>query len=275
MATFPGIVQAIVLIVALLLLNAAIGTGAAVTLIAAGLAGEAGLVAVIGIANLASFGIVIWWSVRHVRVPPAQVLPFSPIPALAYLPLVLSLLGCGILASESDNLLRYLLPMPEKIASMFESIAKGGGASFVTVVLIAPVTEELLFRGVILGAFANRYRPWTAITVSALLFGLMHLNPYQFFGAFALGLVLGWLRLRTRSLWPCVIGHAVFNAHGIIIARLLPFTIPGYNPNTLDMSQVVFQPLWFDLSGLIVTVAGLWWLDHLLHRESRTMRPSR
>ena len=77
---------------------------------------------------------------------------------------------------------------------------------------LAPVLEEMLFRGVILRAFLHRYPKGAAISVSALYFGIAHLNVYQFALAFLLGLVLGWLFERSRSLLPCIALHAVYNS---------------------------------------------------------------
>ena len=66
-----------------------------------------------------------------------------------------------------------------------------------------------MFRGVILRGFLARYKPVTAILVSSLLFGLLHMNPYQFVAAMILGVIFAWLVLRTGSLWPSVFGHVL------------------------------------------------------------------
>jgi CAAX amino terminal protease family. len=70
----------------------------------------------------------------------------------------------------------------------------------------------MLFRGVILRGFLRRYSRTFAILWSAALFGIAHLNLYQFMTAFAIGVVGGWLYERCRSLWPCILLHATYNS---------------------------------------------------------------
>jgi membrane protease YdiL (CAAX protease family) len=84
------------------------------------------------------------------------------------------------------------------------------------VVCVAPFVEELVFRGVLLSGLASRLPVAWAIIVSALIFGGAHLPDFQFAwypvpALILLGLVLGWTRVRTRSLWPSITLHATNN----------------------------------------------------------------
>lgn len=87
----------------------------------------------------------------------------------------------------------------------------------------APVTEELLFRGVLLPGLLRNYSPAVAIGQTALLFGIFHFNPAQALNAFLLGLLLGWVYYRCRSLWLCIGLHGLFNGLvlGITLGRQL------------------------------------------------------
>ncbi|MGM9482525.1 lysostaphin resistance A-like protein [Roseateles sp. NT4] len=104
-----------------------------------------------------------------------------------------------------------LFPMSAADAAMFERMAAGGWISTLTACLIAPLVEEMLFRGIILRSFLRQYERWPAILGSALLFGLSHMNIYQCVAASVVGLVIGWLYERTRSLWPGILLHAAYN----------------------------------------------------------------
>lgn len=73
------------------------------------------------------------------------------------------------------------------------------------VAAVAAVCEELAFRGLILSGMRRRLGPVAAVLVSSLLFALAFLNLVAFLPAFLLGCVLGFLALRTNSLWPGVV----------------------------------------------------------------------
>ena len=85
--------------------------------------------------------------------------------------------------------------------------------------LIAPVCEELFFRGFVFGGLTNRFGFWKAAVMSALLFGLVHVEPIKIFPLFILGLLLAGAYYRTRSLWSSALAHFLNN--GIALLSLL------------------------------------------------------
>jgi membrane protease YdiL (CAAX protease family) len=136
---------------------------------------------------------------------------------------------------------------------MMKDLIASGLGSFVALVLVAPFTEEGIFRGLMLNGFLKRYSPRKAVVLSAVLFSLIHVNPYQMLSAFFMGLMFAWLRIRTKSLWPCIYLHIV---HNLIVFSVgsLPFIIQGFTPDTLG--DHYFQPWWFDGIGLVLVIAG-------------------
>jgi membrane protease YdiL (CAAX protease family) len=96
---------------------------------------------------------------------------------------------------------------------------------FLSAVIVAPVAEEILFRGVFCGALRPLGRP-VAIGFSAVVFSLVHFSavPWQVLPALGLlGLFLGLLYERTGSLWPCIVAHLVFNAMNLLLMMLVIF----------------------------------------------------
>ena len=83
--------------------------------------------------------------------------------------------------------------------------------SFTTMVIAAPVVEEILFRGYILDAIREIHGDTVAILGSAGLFGLLHLEPYVVGMATLGGVIYGWIRIKTGSLWPSIVSHMVWN----------------------------------------------------------------
>ncbi len=93
---------------------------------------------------------------------------------------------------------------------------------FVMIVVVAPLVEELFFRGFLLPALADRMSGWAAIVLSSVWFAFSHLQPIQFPGLLAVGLALGYARMRTGRLFPCIAMHTTFNAvtYGILVSQL-------------------------------------------------------
>ncbi|SFD80048.1 CPBP family intramembrane glutamic endopeptidase [Paracidovorax konjaci] len=135
-------------------------------------------------------------------------------PILLLLPLVLLL--DGVL----NAILAALLPLSAWEQQAFESMLAPTLASVVATCVLAPLFEEMLFRGILLRAFLARHPRGLAIGYSALYFGAAHMNVYQFFLAFFMGLLLGWIYERSRSLIPCIALHAAVNASMVAISAM-------------------------------------------------------
>lgn len=105
--------------------------------------------------------------------------------------------------------------------------AKLGVGWMVLVICVQPaIFEELAFRGVIFGALSRVLGGSEALLVSALMFAILHLSVPSIPHLFLLGLILGWLRLRTGSIFPCVLLH--FSHNLLVVAseqygRFLPW----------------------------------------------------
>ena len=87
---------------------------------------------------------------------------------------------------------------------------------FVIVVLIAPVIEEIAYRGLWLRAAERRWGIVAGVVVSGVVFGVTHFQPYDTPILIAFGLVLGFLAARYRRLGPSIWAHAWFNLAAFI-----------------------------------------------------------
>jgi membrane protease YdiL (CAAX protease family) len=170
------------------------------------------------------------------------------------LPIALTVCGLHVLLPEARNLLHFFLPAYPSYGDLFRKGVQTGNGTLVFAVVAAPLTEEALFRGIILGGFRRNYRAGLAVVLTSLLFGVMHLNLWQGITAFCLGLLLGWCMLRIGSLWPCIFGHAFSNFLGLAVAVAV-----GEEYKQL-LGGASFQPLWLDLIGVLTLVAGIAWL---------------
>ena len=182
------------------------------------------------------------------------------------IPLFLTTAGSVVLATEVNNLLVHLFPMSQSELDMFVAMVSGGVVSAITLCVIAPFVEEMLFRGLFLRSFLWNYSPAKAIALSSLLFGAAHLNVYQFVIASTLGLLSGWLYLMTRSLWPCIFEHAIYNS-GV----MLYYFQSSQEPKATAVPIPVHNPLLL-LLALTSFALGLYWI-YLVARTYREAAP--
>jgi len=146
--------------------------------------------------------------------PLSKVFPlkfFNPLVILLFIPFFW---GMHNLIEEVNILVEKLIPAPLWFWEMFNQIFEndfGFLGAFIKVSIIAPIVEELIFRGIILSGFRRNYSAFKAVLISAILFSLFHLNPWQMPATFVLGLFLGWLVIRTQSILAAIIGHSVNN----------------------------------------------------------------
>ncbi len=111
-------------------------------------------------------------------------------------------------------LLISLVIIMEPLMALMPDVEKPEGRGLymiLALLVVAPIFEELLCRGVILGAVRKRYNAWVGCVVSALIFALMHVEPQSVVNAFVLGLLLGYVYLRTNSIFAPIILHSINN----------------------------------------------------------------
>ncbi|MFD1628843.1 CPBP family intramembrane glutamic endopeptidase [Pseudopedobacter beijingensis] len=141
------------------------------------------------------------------------------------------------------KLLVNLIPMPEIVQKTFMSFGNQTGVfSFILIVIVVPIFEELIFRGIILDGLLRKHSPLKSILISSLLFGLAHLNPWQFVTGGILGIFSGWVYYNTRSLLLSIIIHATNN---LSVFFMKHFHFIG------------IKSIYNDTTNLILTMAGL------------------
>ncbi|MFA5366943.1 MAG: type II CAAX endopeptidase family protein [Dehalococcoidia bacterium] len=84
-------------------------------------------------------------------------------------------------------------------------------------IVVAPVAEELFFRGFMLPGISKRFGKGWGIVISAFIFSLVHLQPGALVPIFLLGLLLAWLYIKTKSIWPCIFAHFTYNSIAFVI----------------------------------------------------------
>lgn len=122
-----------------------------------------------------------------------------------------------------DGILTFVRPFFEQAFRDYDKLVSkvigvySSPVMIITVALIAPIGEELLFRGVIQG-YAKKYMPaFVAILFQAALFGIYHGNTIQGIYAFVLGSLIGWIAYKSGSLIPGMVFHLILNTSMLIV----------------------------------------------------------
>ncbi|WP_028902867.1 CPBP family intramembrane glutamic endopeptidase [Prevotella sp. P6B4] len=132
--------------------------------------------------------------------------------------------------------LQEMLPeLPNVAEKGLESIM-GNRLGYVVIGLLAPLVEELVFRGAILRSLLRwHHNHWVAIAISALLFALTHVNPAQMPHAFLIGMLLGWMYYRTDSIIPGVVYHWANNSVAYVMYNISIALYGTGDPTLEDM----------------------------------------
>lgn len=155
--------------------------------------------------------------VRALRLtPPTTSMPLTALLSLAAL--AFSILATFAYGFVVDRLGLDVLKPPE-----IESEILFPGAAILlsleALAVVTPLSEEIMFRGFVLRGLLHRIGPGPAVVATALVFSAFHLEAGTIIPIFLTGLALGWLFVRTGSLWPCIAVHAGQNILALLAVR--------------------------------------------------------
>ena len=133
--------------------------------------------------------------------------------------------------------------LPDTAGEMLTKIISTPGGYFV-IALLAPVVEEVVFRGAILRALLSSMQSkWGAICFTAALFALIHANPAQMPHAFLMGWLMGWLYMRTGSIVPGMVFHWANNT----VAYLMAVAYPGDETKLVEIFGGNEKAVWLSV----------------------------
>jgi membrane protease YdiL (CAAX protease family) len=212
--------------------------------------------------ELALLGAVAW-GVRRTGLSWRQAIGMGPLPLGVLWPLALVLAGAVTVFSEIYVIVQHLVPVPPEFEALLRDLLEVEGTAdlvftVAVAVVLAPVLEEALFRGLILHGLARRRGPRSATLWTAAFFAFFHFyNPWQIIPTFFLGLLLGWVVLATRSLWSSIVLHSAFNGLSLSVFALA-LQPPEASPPLVAVGVVLFL-----LLGSAALLGGLAWLESL------------
>jgi sodium transport system permease protein len=131
------------------------------------------------------------------------------------------------LVSTFSNGIRTLYPISEQTLAKLDAMqgllsdAPNIWTLLVLVALLPAICEELAFRGFILSGLSRMRNKWLAILVSSLFFGIAHQLLQQSITAFAVGMLIGFLAIQTKSIFTCMLYHLIHNSLPLLVAHTL------------------------------------------------------
>lgn len=173
-------------------------------------------------------GIAMIWHLIHFKYVKFNLKSFSEVSGKT-IGLSIPLIVAGMLFF---NLCNEFLDLTDNLQNEFFGMSRNV-FGILSITVMAPLVEELLFRGAIQGHLLRKgIKPLYAILISSALFGIIHMNPGQVPFAFAIGLIFGWLCYRTGSLVPGIIGHFINNTIGCI--QMATMSKEEFNTKTIE-----------------------------------------
>ncbi len=225
--------------------------------VVAGLFGPTINFGAIGVGQVVGFGLVAIFATQHIAEPQGERLGLRGFEQ-NMIPVLLLLLPSVVLLSEVDNVLRdWFPPAPTEPGAeaaespFFDATLYGEIQRFIVIVGLAPVMEEWLFRGVIQQGLMGNLGRWRGIILTAFLFAICRIVPGLppstllsfLLVSFAMGLLLGCVRVATGSLLAAILLHTGFNLIGWASAFYADaYPIEGFNVPDSHTSVQVLLP---------------------------------
>ena len=159
----------------------------------------------------------------YIRSRPWDVLLWSAIAAIGA---IVPSMALQELMPEWTGWVRDLVESTEE---QLADLMQVGPAGYMVIAMLPPLVEEMVFRGAILRVLllCQPGRKWLMIALSAFIFALVHINPAQMPHAFLIGLLIGWMYMRTGSIIPGVVYHWTNNTIAYVMFHL------AHNPNSV------------------------------------------
>ncbi|MEJ2054298.1 MAG: type II CAAX endopeptidase family protein, partial [Calditrichaceae bacterium] len=172
----------------------------------------------------------------------------------------------SILSDELDRIINLFFEMPDWLVTQSESLKASNTLEFVLtftgIVLVASIAEEGMFRGFLQYSLEKHGDVTRAVLLSSIAWTLIHMNVYWSIQLFLMGVVIGYLAWRTKSLIPGIIIHAMNNFIGVVFLNfnLSPY-MNWYEQNN-HVSPVV----------LVIAAGILFWSVNTINKDAKRLK---
>jgi len=140
-------------------------------------------------------------------------------------PLVVFSIGVFILSDAIDRIINIFIQVPSFYSEVLDMLRWNDVYSFliiiISVVVIAPIIEEMIFRGLLLRGLEKKYKSVVlSVIYSSILFAVIHVLPSLFIQIFLIGMILGFLSIKFNSIFPGIVLHSINNLLTLLLLNL-------------------------------------------------------
>ena len=211
-------------------------------------------------------GLPVFIYLRLNKVSIRNQLRINKISIKTFLSIILVSIGFIVIIDELDSIVYALFGAPEFLQELVQQLkitsVHNGILIILTTTIVAPLVEEMLFRGFLQKVLEESWEDITkAILVTSLFFALVHLNPYWIVQIYLLGMLLGYLSWRTNSIIPGIILHGLNNGFAVALNNAEDVFNRYYNwHNQVNPAWIIF--------AIIIIFLGFKMLNKDLENQS-------
>ena len=167
------------------------------------------------------------------KLPLAESLRLNPVSREVVFTTILLSIGAMIISDEINILVDMIIPMPDSFLQVEAMLTPENPLSLflliITIVFLAPIGEELLFRGFLQKKLEESWQDITrAVLVTSLFFAFIHMNPVWIIQIYLLGVILGYLAWKTGSILTSLVLHSLNNGAALILTNYSESINPYY-----------------------------------------------
>jgi sodium transport system permease protein len=180
--------------------------------------------------------------IKAPRIKEVLLIPFIAVPA-------------ALMVAILTQLISIVFPIPPEHLKAMEGLFRMDDQLWKLILIVAVTPgfcEEILFRGFLMRFFEGQSKKW-AVVVTALLFAVFHLDPFKMLPVFLLGLLLGYLTIRSGSIVNSMISHMVNNSLALLVFTYA--SSPLIKPFIKDTDTLHY---WVAIPAAVIFVAALW-----------------
>jgi len=193
-------------------------------------------------------------------------------PLFLILPILSFAIGLFIILSEIDSIFQLIIPMPDVLIELFHNNKVEQAITvfpYIISNIFKPIAKISFFLLVIYQGQLNYYNKTKSFIFTSLLFAISIYTPWSLFIFFFYSLAVLWIFDKYNSIFPCIIIELTFSISPLLLS-MLPIHNIHFIGNYEFKNDLILQPFWYDISGLLLLILGFVILNWQCQKQVRS-----